>query len=51
MVTGMLTGIAALVWVWYMGATAWPWYAFIGAAVTSGAALTASAVLPAPRDA
>ena len=51
MITGMLTGIAVLVLVWYTAATAWPWYAFIGATITSATALLASLALPANTDA
>jgi len=51
MVAGMLVGIAVLVWVWYTGASAWTWYALIGAAVTSGTALIASWLVPSKRDA
>lgn len=45
MLIGMTAGIAVLTWVWTTGATAWTWYAFIGAGVTSSAALLASSVL------
>jgi SSS family solute:Na+ symporter len=48
MVTGMLTGIAVLIWVWYTAATAWTWYAFIGAVATSTTAVVASYFLPGP---
>jgi SSS family transporter len=41
MLAGMLVGILALLWLWWSGAVAWTWYAFIGASVT---ALTAVAV-------
>jgi solute:Na+ symporter, SSS family len=46
MLGGMIAGIVALTGIWWTGATAWTWYAFIGAAVTSGAALVLSLVLP-----
>ncbi len=45
MLTGMLAGIAALFWIWMSGATAWTWYAFAGAAITSLIALVTSPVL------
>jgi solute:Na+ symporter, SSS family len=47
MVAGMLGGVGVLFWIWLTGATAWTWYAFIGAGVTSGVALVASLLLPA----
>lgn len=42
MLIGMASGIAVLTWVWTTGATAWTWYALIGAGVTSLVALAAS---------
>ncbi len=39
MLAGMAAGIVVLSWIWWTGAVAWTWYAFIGAAVTSLAAL------------
>jgi solute:Na+ symporter, SSS family len=36
---GMLAGASVLVGLWWVGAVAWTWYAFIGAAVTIGASL------------
>jgi Na+/proline symporter len=45
MVAGMVTGIVVLGWIWATGATAWTWYALIGATVTFGTAALASAVL------
>jgi SSS family transporter len=48
MLAGMLTGAAVLVWVWWTGATAWTWYAFIGAAVTAVVALAASRLVRRP---
>jgi solute:Na+ symporter, SSS family len=51
MVAGMLAGIAALMWVWTTGATAWTWYALIGSTVTFGAALLTSFFIPRPRHA
>jgi SSS family solute:Na+ symporter len=45
MLAGMATGVAVLAWVWTTGATAWTWYALIGAAVTSIVALATSPVL------
>ena len=47
MLVGMLTGVAALVWVWATAATGWTWYAFVGSTVTFVVALAASFVLPA----
>jgi SSS family solute:Na+ symporter len=45
MLTGMFTGIAVLFWIWMSGATAWTWYAFAGAAITSVVALVTSPAL------
>jgi len=45
MLAGMTTGIAVLAWVWATGATAWTWYAFIGASITSLVALATSPIL------
>ena len=45
MLVGMLTGIAALFWIWMSGALAWTWYAFAGAAITSVVALVTSRAL------
>jgi Na+/proline symporter len=45
MLTGMLTGVAVLAWVWYTGATAWSWFALIGASVTMLVAAIASLVV------
>ncbi|HXG54638.1 MAG TPA: sodium:solute symporter [Vicinamibacterales bacterium] len=45
MLAGMITGIAVLGWVWTTGATAWTWYALIGASVTSLVALATSPIL------
>jgi hypothetical protein len=38
----MIAGTAVLVVVWWTGAVAWTWYAFIGAAVTSFVAVAVS---------
>jgi solute:Na+ symporter, SSS family len=46
MLGGMIAGIVALAGIWWTAATAWTWYAFIGATVTSGAALLLSLALP-----
>jgi hypothetical protein len=43
MLAGMATGVVVLFVIWWTGATAWTWYAFIGAAVTGGVALVVSA--------
>jgi hypothetical protein len=51
MITGMLAGVAVLMWVWWTGATGWTWYAFIGSTVTFTIAVLASMVLPATRHA
>jgi SSS family solute:Na+ symporter len=42
MLTGMITGAAVLVVLWWTAAVAWTWYAFVGASVTSVVALAAS---------
>lgn len=41
MVAGMLSGIAAVTWIWWTGAAAWTWYSAAGALVTGGVALAA----------
>jgi SSS family solute:Na+ symporter len=46
MLGGMLLGTAAVAWAWATGACAWTWYAFLGAAVTSGSAWLLSFVVP-----
>ena len=35
MLAGMIAGVAVLSRLWWTGAVAWTWYAFIGASVTS----------------
>ena len=45
MVIGMLAGVAALGWIWSTGATAWTWYALIGASVTFAGAAAASLII------
>jgi solute:Na+ symporter, SSS family len=45
MLAGMAAGVVALGWIWTTGATAWTWYALIGAAVTSLAAIATSPIL------
>ncbi|MEO5895463.1 MAG: sodium:solute symporter [Vicinamibacterales bacterium] len=45
MLTGMITGIVALLWIWTSGLTAWTWYAFAGAAITSMVAIVSSPFL------
>ena len=42
MLIGMSAGIVVLGWLWWTGAVAWTWYAFIGASVTSGVAVIAA---------
>jgi len=49
MLAGMLSGVAVLAWVWGTGATAWSWYALIGAGVTMATAGIASLVVPERR--
>jgi SSS family transporter len=51
MLTGMAAGIAVMLLVWWTGAAAWTWYAFIGSTVTVVSAVAASWVLPEQRDA
>jgi solute:Na+ symporter, SSS family len=51
MLTGIIAGIVTMFVVWWTGACAWTWYAFIGASVTSLSALAASFVLPRGGDA
>jgi Na+/proline symporter len=51
MMTGMIAGVAVLAWVWWTGATAWTWYAFIGSSVTSLVALAASLFIQDPVSA
>lgn len=45
MLAGMLSGVAVLGWVWGTAATAWSWFALIGASVTMLTAALASLVL------
>ena len=45
MLIGMLAGIAVVTWVWHTNATAWTWFAFVGAVATSLVAVAASAVV------
>ena len=44
MLIGMAAGAGVLVWIWWTGAVAWTWYAFIGATVTSAFSLWAAYV-------
>lgn len=46
MLAGMAAGSVVAVWAWWTGATAWTWFAFLGAAVTAGVAIAAAAVVP-----
>jgi SSS family transporter len=46
MMGGMIAGVFAVTWAWWTGASAWTWYAFIGAAVTGLTALALSPALP-----
>jgi Na+/proline symporter len=46
MLSGMIAGAAVLVVLWWTGAVAWTWYAFIGASVTSLVAVALSLALP-----
>jgi Na+/proline symporter len=39
MLAGMAAGVAVLFAIWWTGALAWTWYAFVGAAVTGAVAL------------
>ena len=48
MVTGMASGVVVLAWIWWTGATAWTWYALIGALVTITVAVATSPVLDRP---
>ena len=48
MLAGMIAGAVAMVAIWWTGALAWTWYAFVGAAITSAVAL-ALAMLPSFR--
>jgi len=50
MLTGMVTGTIVVAWVWATGATAWTWYALLGASVTGTVALAAAAVSPRRAD-
>jgi Na+/proline symporter len=43
MLTGMMAGTLAVTWLWWTGAAAWTWYAAVGAVVTGGVAVAASA--------
>jgi len=46
MLVGMAAGTITVGWIWWTGAAGFTWYALVGAAVTSGVALTMSVVLP-----
>ena len=46
MLAGMMAGVTVITWVWWTGAFAWTWYAFIGALVTGGVAMAISFVSP-----
>jgi solute:Na+ symporter, SSS family len=50
MLAGMITGVVVLFIVWKTGATAWTWYALIGATVTALVAMAASYVLDPPAE-
>jgi len=49
MIAGMCAGIAVMLGVWWTAATAWTWYAFVGASVTFLVALAASFIWPRSR--
>jgi SSS family solute:Na+ symporter len=51
MLAGMITGAAVLIILWWTGAVAWTWYAFIGASVTSLVAVALSFAIPNPSPA
>ena len=46
MLAGMIAGAAVLIALWWTGAVAWTWYAFVGASVTSVVAVALSFALP-----
>ena len=46
MLAGMIAGAVVLVALWWTGAVAWTWYAFVGASVTSVVAVALSFALP-----
>jgi Na+/proline symporter len=48
MLTGMSAGIVVLGVLWWTGAVAWTWYAFVGASVTSMVALIAGSLGASP---
>ncbi len=50
MLAGMIAGIVVMAVLWWTGAVAWTWYAFIGAAVTAIAAVLASLASPSIRS-
>ena len=41
---GLVVGLAAMTWIYFATSLAWPWYALVGALITVGAGLAASAV-------
>jgi solute:Na+ symporter, SSS family len=45
MLAGMIAGTVAVTSLWWTGAAAWTWYSAVGAAVTGGVALIASAAV------
>ena len=49
MVTGMLSGIAAVTVIWWTGAAAWTWYSAAGALITGAVAVGAALAGRSPR--
>ena len=43
---GLVTGFAAMTWVFFGTSLAWPWYALLGSLLTSAAGFAASFVWP-----
>jgi SSS family transporter len=50
MLAGMLAGSIVVTWIWWTAATAWTWFALVGAIVTGGMAIAVSALTPQRAD-
>jgi SSS family transporter len=50
MLAGMIAGSVVVTWTWWTAATAWTWFALIGAAVTAAVAVAVTALTPQRAD-